>query len=409
MLSPIDEQPHVDYLDKAAHLHIPRLGEVDGAVARHEVACRGIEFNPPQPPCANAATAPNNAFAGNAIDTAAPDPPLYYVTTGIVAEAVQAVLHLGSVVTAARLLGFAWLAAAIILLWLAMAELEVGVAARTAVSTLLVTTPAVILSSATVTSDATLLVGGAAALYAVLRWERRKLPGWVVVLIAVLCGFSKVPCLLAIAALSAYLLIRWVRTRNATEVSIRTPSELLKMAVLAPAAGLAVAEVWNLIVRARAIPGVPTSTFNGLFPHHLSLSQLLAQTTATLSPVQNPAILSPLTGARTVAIVAIFNLLIIAAALGGTAASAAGSHLEAIAGSASILMVAAGILFILFVYFDSHLAIDVPPRYGLSLLAFAAVALAAVLTKASVRFGVCAFAIAAALSTVVHLAQYHAA
>jgi hypothetical protein len=110
-----------------------------------------------------------------------------------------------------------------------------------------------------------------------------------------------------------------------------------------------------------------------------------------------------------VAIVAIFNLLIIAAALGGTAASAAGSHLEAIAGSASILMVAAGILFILFVYFDSHLAIDVPPRYGLSLLAFAAVALAAVLTKASVRLGVCAFAIAAALSTVVHLAQYHSA
>jgi hypothetical protein len=87
----------------------------------------------------------------------------------------------------------------------------------------------------------------------------------------------------------------------------------------------------------------------------------------------------------------------------------AGSRLEALAGSASILMVASGPLFAVFIYLDAHEAFGIPARYGLSLMPFAAAALAAGLTKVSVRLPVCAFAIAAALFTVVHLAQYHVA
>jgi hypothetical protein len=360
--------------------------------------------------CARAATAANTEFPENAIDTAAPDPPFYYATTGVVAQAVQAVFHIRSVVTAARLLGFAWLAAAVILLWLAMGELEIGLAARTAVSTLLVTTPVVVLSSATVTSDATLLLGGGAALYALLRWERRALPGWVVLVIAALCGFSKVPCLLAAAGLSVYLFIRWIRTRNATTLSMRTPSQLLKMALAAPAAALGIALLWQLVVVARAIPGAPTSgSFVNLYADHLSAGQVLVQATALLSPIHSPPILAPLLDTRTIAIIAGFNALIIAATLGGTALATAGSRLEALAGSASILMVASGPLFAVFIYLDAHEAFGIPARYGLSLMPFAAAALAAGLTKVSVRLPVCAFAIAAALFTVVHLAQYHAA
>jgi hypothetical protein len=409
-LSPIDETQHVDYLDKAAHLHIPRQGGLDGAVARHEAACRGVEAPGSPPPCAQAATAPNAAFQENAIDTAGADPPLYYFTTGVAARAMQAVFGIRSLVTAARLLGFVWLAAAVILLWLAMGELEIGLVARTAVSALLVTTPAVVLSHVTVTNDATLLLAGAAALYAALRWERRALPGWVLLVIAALCAFSKILGLPAVAGLSVYLFIRWIRTRRAAAPPMRTPSELLKMAVAVPAAGLAVALVWQVVVIARTIPGAPTSVSIGfLHADHLSLGQILVQVPAILSPIHDTFIMAPLLDTRTFAIIAGFNALIIAATFGGTAFSAPGSKLEAIAGSASILMVASGPLFAVFIYVDAHAAFGIPGRYGLSLMPFAAVALAAALTKASVRFAVCAFAIAAAVFTVVHLAQYHVA
>lgn len=407
-LSPVDETQHVDYLDRARHLQIPRLGEFDGAVARHEVACRGVEANFTPPPCAQAATAPNSAFPEDALDTAAADPPLYYAVTGIAARVVQAGLHLGSLVTAARLLGAAWLAAALIVLWLAMGEFGVGLVARTAVAVLMVTTPTVILSSATVTSDATVMLAGAASLYAVVRWERGAAPAWVVLVIAALCPFAKVTALAAVGATSVYLLVRWLRARRDTATSTRTPRGLIAMAVAGPVAGLAVAVAWQFIVVARTIPGVPTSgSIVYLYAAHLTVSQVFSQVAATLSPLQNPTILAPLHGPVTVAIAALVNALVVAAAFGGAAFAAAGSRLEALAGSAAALMLVSGPLLAVFIYVGEHAAFDIPARYGLALVPFGAVALAAALHRAPARFAVVAFAAAVALFTVVTLAAFH--
>lgn len=408
-LSPIDETQHIDYLVKAAHFQIPRLGELDGAVARQEAACRGIELAQlPLPSCADATTAPNQAFPELGIDTSGDDPPLYYVTTGVTAEAMKTVLHLGSVATAARLLGFAWLAAGIVLFWLAMGELGVATAVRTGVSALMVTTPVMVHTSVTVTSDTVLFVGGAAALYAVLRWERRAMPGWALLVIGALCGFAKVSCLLAVAAVSVYLLLRWLRTRRGEATSVRSGRELVTMALAIAVSGLVVAVAWQLVVRARTIPGVPTSGVSAIhYVDSLNLGRVVGQAAALLSPVQNPPLLAPLDDASTVGFIWFLNALLIAAALGGAAFFAAGSRRESLAGTAAILMAASGSLYVVFVFVVSHQSVAIPGRYGLALLPFAAVALAAALHKTSVRRAVETFAGLAVVYTLIHLVTFH--
>jgi len=404
-LSPIDELQHVDYLAKASDLHIPRVGETDGALARHEAACRGIEAPYTPPPCAQSSAAPDGAFPENAADTAASDPPLYYVTTGLAARALKAVLHMDSLVTAARLAGIAWLVAALVLLWLLTAEMGVGSTARTAVGILLVTTPAIVHAHATVTSDATLLLGGAAALYAALLWERRRLHGAVLLAIAALCGLAKIPCLLAIGAAALYLLVRALRQPGGAEPR-RTPAELVRMAVLSTGLAVGVTLLWLLVAHVRAVPGAPTPPSTAVFrATHLRLDQVAAQAGAFLSPLAAPPILAPLASAFTLAILSVSNLLVLSGTFGSALLAAARTRLEAAAIAAGALMLVGGPAFVVAIYVSDHSILPaIPHRYGLALIPAAAVCLAALLAKAWARWGAALFAAVAGLYTIAHLA-----
>ena len=405
-LSPIDELQHVDYVVKAGQLHLPRLGETDGAVARHEIACRGVEAAFSPPPCASSDKAPNGAYPENAIDTAASDPPLYYVITGLAARAANGVIHTRSIVTLARLFGIVWLAAGVVLLWLAMRVLGIGLVVRMAVSALVVTTPVVLHSNATVTSDAVLLLGGAAAFFTVLLWEQRRLPGWVVFLVAGLCGLTKIPCVLAVVAAGLYLAIRAARRRTLGEHPTRSRREMVGMALASSAVAVGVVLLWLVIVHVRSIPGSPLSPSAASFRvDHFPVSRLLSQYSALVSPVSDPPVLAPLQGKITLAIVAAFNVLLLVAAFGGAALSRAGSRLEAIATSAAALMLVGGPAFVVAIYLSEHQVLpSIPHRYGLALVPMVAAALAMILIKAWVRWTVIGLAAFASLYTLVHVA-----
>lgn len=56
MVSPIDEFQHLDYLDRAAHLHLVRSGQTVGELAMHEVSCRGMDLTNYMPPPATLPT-----------------------------------------------------------------------------------------------------------------------------------------------------------------------------------------------------------------------------------------------------------------------------------------------------------------------------------------------------------------
>lgn len=408
-LSPIDETQHVDYLAKAAEFHIPRVEETDGPVAREEVSCRGIETSAYEAPtCASWSSAPITAYPEDGVDTAAVDPPLYYTVTGLAARAVKAVLHLQSLVTAARLLGIAWLIAALVLLWLAMAEMGIPALARTAAGLLLVTTPVVIHSQATVTNDGILLFCGAAALSATLLWESRRLNGALLLVVAVICALAKVTALVAVGVTALYLLVRAARASAEALPGARRRVELVVMAVATVAAAIGVTLVWLAITHLRRVPGAPLAPSEAAFrATHLTLTDLALQWGAFLTPLNGPPILAPLRSVYVLSLLAVVNAIVLAGTLGAAALATARSRLEAVGAATAALMLVGGPALVLAIYAADHSILpNIPHRYGLALMPAAALCVGAAFAKVWLRRLMGLFAAGAAVFTLVHLATH---
>ena len=90
-LSPFDESRHIDYMARIYEDGtVVKLGDKLGLTAMRLEACRGVDvagFTPP--PCASRRLVPED-FRDEGYDNAVNNPPLYYLTTGAVAEAVKA-------------------------------------------------------------------------------------------------------------------------------------------------------------------------------------------------------------------------------------------------------------------------------------------------------------------------------
>jgi hypothetical protein len=291
------------------------------------------------------------------------------------------------------------------MIWLLLREVGVCLIARTAIGLILVTTPTVVHAHATVTSDATLLVAGAAAMYVTLLWERRRVGAWMVVVIAILCGLSKVPALLAVGAASLYLLVRALRMPPDPHAT-RRRVEMLAMAAAAAAATAITALVWLAVTHRRAVPGAPTAPSDVVFhAARLRLDQVVAATGSFLSPVSAPPILAPLNSEFTVALLSMTNALALAGAFGAAALAGARSRVEAVSASVATLMLVGGPLFVVTIFASDHIVLpDIPHRYGLALVPTVLVGVGALLGKAWMRWSVAVFAAVSAVYTVGHLA-----
>ncbi|MGA9279530.1 hypothetical protein [Ilumatobacter sp.] len=238
-LSPIDELQHIDYVIKAGDLDFPHGNDLVGQEALEEAACRGVDVSGYQPaalrrsrvitrPLANSSAAPGSSggpvesgppvcgndlhdpadFQENGVNTAARQFPPYYLVTGVASRAVAATGIVGSQVTAARVVGGLWAGAAWSVMWYAMSLLGVRRRQRAVALALLIATPLTLFHAATVNVDAVLMLTGALALVATLKFEAGRLRGALLMLVYFGLYLVEPTVFLAICASAAYLLAR---------------------------------------------------------------------------------------------------------------------------------------------------------------------------------------------------------
>lgn len=407
-VSPIDEFSHIDVLARASRLELVEVGERVGETAMREEACRRLDRPDPIPSCDTPTLSPQS-FQERGESTAASKFPVYHFVTGIPARFMTTVLpDVSSIVTTARLFGGLWLGAALFMTWLVMRELGVGRWAAVSSLAILGSTPVVLHASSIVNADATLLLGGSALLWAVLRWERRSLAAWVPLAIAVVALLTELTNLLGVAVVAAYLAARALRREremppdgvdaSSATASAVFPYRTTRQLVIGAAtlAALATAAVWAFPRLHQAVIGAapppaatdpPAAEVLALrhVPEEIRVgpvepNQIAGEVGALVTPVRRPFVPSFLAGAVTTVLIAVTDWLLLGAAVGAALRSEGGSRIEALAVAALLVMILGG----------PALALDnarrdvffaIPPRFGLPLLPALAALLAGSLTK----------------------------
>src|SRR5688572_16524706 len=172
VISPFDEYAHIDSMIRGSDGQV--LVQPDDQLTQEtlqEVACRDseeVEF----PRCGAERYDPTD-FTYKGYNQATSHSPYYYVITGLAARVLRAPPPTDSLVTWARVLGTAWLLLGFYFALraadlLGLPHLPVALALL-----MFAAVPPVIHATNTVNPDATGVVSGAAALLAVLSWERR--------------------------------------------------------------------------------------------------------------------------------------------------------------------------------------------------------------------------------------------
>lgn len=400
-LSLIDEIQHTDSLYRAARWELVRAGDRIGGETIDEVARR-------------------RAVAADTIgaihNTAYVHPPTYYVVTAQAARAVKAVLGLDSLVTAGRLVGAAWLAAALALGWAAAGHLGAPPAARWGALLLLVSSPPVLHFSATVNPDGAALLVGAAVLLAVLRFEagRSGLP--TLAAVALLAAAIKLTHLLVVGAAALYLLARAVRRSGAgsgqtdaggpavTGPDAVAPHRLdggasgegtrswgwtvarrqVAAAAVLLGVGLATTATWAVVVGALAEADVATLPMTEAARAESFQAQWLVDgLTAMVTPTGPGSGFVPAEFAdlRLLPFASVLDWLVFGAIVGALLYARAGERTRTLGAALGAAMILGGPLFVVANYFFQQAHFRPQDRYGLSL----ALPLAAVVAACSAR------------------------
>jgi hypothetical protein len=364
MLSPIDELQHIDYAQRASTGDFVRRGDLIREPAMRAEACRGIAVRDFQPPPCTAPTLHPEDFQNEGQNTAYLDPPLYYLVTGAAARALEAVTPKGDFVTWSRLLGTAWLALALLAIWAAFEHLGITGSRRTLPLLIVITSPIVLFTQATVTSDAVLMTSGSALLWAVLGWERRRCPAWIAIVIVILGTLGKLNVAVAALASGVYLLVRCLDGSRE-----RTRAEYIRLATsLVGTAGF-VSFAWILIVSQRALVPAEAIVLTDLFRvSRLTLGDLMSAASATLSPVQNPPLGAAFEPRTTFSFVSLHHVLLVFPALTYMFVRPKRDALRATAIATMSSAISLGPAVVIWTYTTQGLYFPTPPRYSLALL-----------------------------------------
>jgi hypothetical protein len=401
-LSPIDELHHVDYLVKAAHGQLLRRGDLIGAETRREGACRGVDApGLPPPDCGD-----ESWLAGREFNSEEIQPPAYYFLSGWTARLLRPVLGIPSLVTAGRMVGVLWLSAAVLVLWGAMAMLGVPILVRWAVGALIATTPVVLHASATITDDAAGLFAGGAVLLAALAWEKRRVPGVVVLAATVVAVSLRLTNMVGAGAVVLYLVLRAFSSPGEDDATVApvAPSRRtrLLMAGGATAAVLLTGVAWVTLNSAVARVG-PLANPNTFNQHVTSLSRdaVLGQLGAAVTPVRDPPLVPFLRNDVVRTLVTLTDWLLLGGAIGLAVLSTRGSRAEALGVSAIVCVAATGPVLTITNYVFQGSYFGIPARYGISLLPVLGVSLALSLQKRWTQVALASLAGASVLVTLV--------
>lgn len=405
--SRVDELQHFDYVLNSPSAGV-RVGQQYGLEAMKVVACRGIDLpgaepgSPGLPDCGDPIPDPSLSHS-NGYNTAYLHTPVYYSVTALLGEAVLRIPGVDSSLVAYRLVGAAWLAAGLSVIWYAMGLVGVGTWGRAALVGLLGVSPVVIHASAFLNPDATALLGGGLLLLALLKWELGLWPWWGVPVASTLAVLLKLTNAIAVGVLLAYLALRfWQQTRvpEQRQVRIRAREQTLAMCT-SFAVTLGSVLAWRLwqghrqLVEERSLP-----IFAGDRHDSFQWASLDDQLRAVVTPFREQwvpeglprSVLVPLGGVADIGL-----LVLLGAAL---AFAAAKSPYRAMVGGVVAGMVGMGLVTMISFHLALGLDTLTPGRYGLATLPFAAVAAAPVLRRsmwASLMVGTLACGTAAAM------------
>lgn len=415
-LSPIDELSHLDYMFRSPTM-LAAGDKVEQRALRTQ-ACRGVDvegFDPTE--CPKGKIYDPEIFQEKGYNTAATNAPIYYTASRGVAEAIRLVTPADNLFIAGRLTGALWLALGLVLTWLCGRRLGISRLPLAAVLGLLVASPAVTYSSATITPDALGLAAGAAVLLTALRWEQRPTTGRAAALIAtaVVVSLIKLTFFAVVPAVALYLLLHRSRSWESSGVTAAAepggagigPAAASGRArtvvsLATGASALVAAAVWTLIANARShqdpddLPSMATQFAVDAFPWRGLLDNALTLAQPLLSPwvgVGDPTLLF----FSTTLVTLVMTAGLVAAALFVT-------HGEREALLARCLLLSAVVFSLGLValgYLSAHIYFALPNRYGITLVAPIAVVTASLLrSRTSVAIVVVLAVLASALSAV---------
>lgn len=405
--SRVDELQHYDYALKSPSAGV-RIGEQYGLEAMREAACRGIDWpgwtpgTPQLSECGDPLPDPTRSHS-NGYNTAYLHTPAYYTATALVGEAVLRLPWVESPLVAYRLVGSAWLAAGLLLVWYALGLVNLGVWGRTGLVGLLGVSPVVVHASALVNPDATAILGGALVLVALIKWETGKWPWWSVTAATAISVWLKLTNASATGVLAAYLVLRlWQERRNPLQDQFRQRAgQRVKAALSSVLVAFAAVSGWRLwqshrqLDEEKDLPIHANERFDDF-----QWTSFDDQLRAVVTPFRDQwipeglprSLLAPLSGIADLGL-----LVLLGVAVAVTAAKSAHRAL-----AAGVFAAMAGMGVATMVSFHLALGRDsiTPGRYGLAILPFAAVAVAPVVRRhllANLVIGTLACATAAAM------------
>lgn len=392
-LSPIDELQHLDYVVKAGDFEPPHVNDLVGFEAMSEAACRSVDAPGYIGPRCGLDEYDPEDFQENGVNTAASQFPFYYTATGLATRAIEATGILESPVTAARMVGALWAGAAWSVIWYVLALLRIARPRRVVALAALIATPFTLFHAATVNADGVLMLTGAVVVLATLKFEARRLNGWLLLAIYAGLFFVEATNILAIAPAVAYLAVR---------VSLRPDASTFRRVLPA----LAISMVLLFRVRiAKSIhrflfPASPRTNRSTMFADNAAdgvvWDTVLAQLDTLFTPVNYAFVPGFLASERTAAMQEIVNWLLIGAmfavAIGATASRSTNGRPEsaelAIADEriawltrfGIVALIAAGPFYTFSFAYFSNADFPAQARFALPLVIFMVVGLAGALT-----------------------------
>lgn len=215
-IGPLDEQAHLDYVNRLLDGRFPRMGDKLTAETREQVACRGMATpaGPGAPgDCEKGLINAEMPEDGNSYE--ATQPPLYYVPTALVSRVMP-----GDDVDSIRLTGALWLVAGALGLSFALRRLRVEAALAAGIALVIALTPPLWFAASVVSNDIAVWAFGGLALWAVVfLLQQPALRGWHVALAAAvgaLGAATKPTALLVVAALGLAVVLQrcWTGRRR---------------------------------------------------------------------------------------------------------------------------------------------------------------------------------------------------
>lgn len=219
-----DEVEHLDYVQRVASGSIPRLGQQMLPASNRLLRCIGrpppgfivkprVSFS--VPPCHGASRDQLARFFHSPGDAQyeAQQPPLYYAVTAVLRWPLIHVIGM-SVLPGTRATGAIWLAAGLLLFWLAAAIVGLDWPMRAAGALFITVAPTVVLSASIVGNDAAaVFAGGLVAAVGAVAWRRPgALPWWAFAAVGLVVAELKASSVAAVVTVAALLLLHAAAT-----------------------------------------------------------------------------------------------------------------------------------------------------------------------------------------------------